>query len=136
MIANASKYIVSKLGACPKCMRQSFHSALVAWTVVPVAFYSYGWSLALLIAALAVLLSMLWLAHLGAYAYRITMASARPHDQMNDQRRTFVTDLIKAFVEPVHVNIGEQRACDAARFTRHTLRSRMRSKKISIPKGG
>lgn len=67
------------LGRCPRCMRKSFLAALGAWVLAFAAGATVGPATAVATAcgAAALGLSGLWLAHVVAFASRMTAATAR-----------------------------------------------------------
>lgn len=88
--------LFSKLGRCQFCIRTALLVALAAWACAGAAFL---WlvPLALPLAAVAAALTMLWLAHLLAFAWRAaTHREAGTADQPNLARRDFFPVFIRA----------------------------------------
>jgi hypothetical protein len=70
--------ISAKLGACAFCMRMAFVSATVAWLVAfGVQLVLHQQAVALVVAAIALALSFLWIAHLTAYSARRARCTVR-----------------------------------------------------------
>jgi hypothetical protein len=86
--------VFSKLGHCPKCMRTSFAAAAAGWALSMVA----PTIIATFAMAGAALLTALWLAHLVAFAWKVTtMKHAAPtHDQPASPTATLLSR--RAFV--------------------------------------
>lgn len=70
--------IGSKLGTCAFCMRMAFASAAVAWgAAFALEFFLAERIVATVIAAVALALSALWIAHLTAYSLRRARCTVR-----------------------------------------------------------
>lgn len=82
------------LGRCPKCMRQSFLAAAAAWGLAATLWLVNAMGIVMLAAMAAALgATLLWLAHLAAYAVRAARATA---DAPLESRRRFASNLLKA----------------------------------------
>lgn len=87
----------SKLGECSYCMRKAFQSAIGTFASVAVAIYLTAPTLIVLsLASLAVLLTLLWIAHLIAFASRRANSHRLPSGSVT--RRSVVTTFARAFV--------------------------------------
>lgn len=71
-IESLSKAVAGiSLGDCPKCMQKSFRAATIAWFVLMIATRFIGEALVLQsIGILAIVLTLVWVAHLIAFSYR------------------------------------------------------------------
>lgn len=91
MKKSLAQTLVSHLGVCPRCMRKSFTAAFVASVITAAAWAWAPPSLAAFIAASAVGLFGLWLAHLTVYAWRrIIVARKAPAEEVPDFARRAV----------------------------------------------
>lgn len=102
--------VAAKFGRCPRCMRQSFAIAVVAWVF---SFTAYAMARPVLATAFGILalgLSGLWLAHLATFASRAAVnvegkadgppnepASIRTSVHSTMPRRRFFRTFAKAF---------------------------------------
>ena len=78
MIQSFTNLLDRTIGRCPKCMRKAFLAALGAWALVfTVTAFSFASWLFSPMAVVALSLTALWLAHIGAFALRTTMAARR-----------------------------------------------------------
>jgi hypothetical protein len=88
------------LGRCPRCMQQAFLAAVSSWLlVIGVALIGHDSRLTAAATIGALGLTLLWTAHLVAYAARSVAASKRPrHDGTADMsRRHFIPSFARAF---------------------------------------
>ncbi len=95
-------WLISNLGICGRCMRQSFAAALLASTSAAAAGVWVGPSaITALLASGALGLLLLWMAHIVAYAARAA-AGLRPGDHAgkvaDPSRRTFLPSFAKVLV--------------------------------------
>jgi hypothetical protein len=76
MIRSFANLLDHAIGRCPRCMRKAFLATIAAWPIffVITAFSGASWMWAPMLVA-AVGLTALWLAHIGAFALRTTMAA-------------------------------------------------------------
>ena len=98
--------VAAKLGHCPRCMRQSFVIAVIAW-VCAMAACAMAWPvLTITFGILALGLSGLWLAHLATFAARVVVKVERNADSATNDpasccarmpRRQFFRTFAKAF---------------------------------------
>jgi hypothetical protein len=71
-------FLTDKLGRCPRCMKTSLNLSAIAWALFTLQYLLTGRTdvvMALGVAAIG--LTMLWLAHLVAFAGRATLARAK-----------------------------------------------------------
>ena len=78
MLPSSAHSLVHALGRCPKCMRKAFLAAFAAWVtaVFTIAVGGPLW-MGAATAIVALGLTALWLAHIGAFARRMT--TVPPH---------------------------------------------------------
>src|SRR5215469_6518028 len=70
--------LTNGLGRCPTCMRISFLAALLSWVLAAMAFaVTHEGLVHLAASALAAGFTLLWFAHLAAFAWRSTRAGIR-----------------------------------------------------------
>ena len=64
-----------RLGQCPKCMRSAFRAAAAAWVVAAAVGLSVGADRIALLLPVPAALTLLWLAHLGVFAWRSAVSA-------------------------------------------------------------
>ncbi len=98
--------VAAKLGHCPRCMRQSFVIAVIAWVCAMAACAMARPVLTITFGILALGLSGLWLAHLATFAARVVVKVERNADSATNDpassrarmpRRQFFRTFAKAF---------------------------------------
>jgi hypothetical protein len=93
LIGTIKTKLDANLGRCPRCMRQAFLATLGAWFLAGALGPFAARDITGLAMGLAVSLTLLWLAHLGAYALR---AARVTNDRPVESRRRFAANLLKA----------------------------------------
>lgn len=114
---------IQNLGRCPKCMRQSFLVALAAWAAAIIARVMDGsGALSIGIALGAGALSLLWVAHLLAYAAR--SVAPLPAGDSSGAETLSRRDIIPKFARAVGVmalvtatpaSVWAQSCCDCSK---------------------
>ena len=78
----ARRLVDANLGRCPKCMRISFLASLAAWALLVAVNLIDDQSAFTAVATISALaFTVLWIAHLVAYATRAAMGSDKPNDR-------------------------------------------------------
>ena len=89
-LGRLKSYAWDKLGSCSFCVRSSFRAAAAGWGVAVVAAHFLGSTFFTLATVCAAALTALWLAHLLAYARRVTLApNGQLQPQFAESRRAF-----------------------------------------------
>lgn len=84
-------HFINKLGECPRCMRLAWWGSVTGWLGLAAAvFLSTSWSCKLIALVVACGLSVLWLAHWGAYIGKAFIV----RDGTRVARRRFLQDLL------------------------------------------
>ena len=81
------------VGTCPTCMRISFGSMITAWAVLLVG-YSLSSSVFLSVTVAAIILTILWFAHIFAFSKRYVFSKK----EYNPKRRNLLKIFIKASI--------------------------------------
>lgn len=96
---SVSEWVIGNLGVCRRCMHQSFVAALLAAAAAAVAWAWFGSSVAIaFLAAGALGLTLLWIAHVVAYAARTAIrprCAAHADAVADPSRRTFLPAFVK-----------------------------------------
>ena len=97
-LQNLGFTLPSMLGRCVFCMRSAFLSAVVVWLGAAAAAFLAENMAAIIIALPAAALSMLWFAHLTAYAIQVTRHARADAEELPDPaRRAFFPAFAKTF---------------------------------------
>ena len=73
----ASRFFAD-FGSCPICMRWAFRSAVATWILAAVIARVEAPRLLLVVAVVALGMSLLWLGHIVAYGLKIALAFKQP----------------------------------------------------------
>lgn len=96
MIRLLESRIVSHLGVCGRCARQSFSAALVAVIAMTVSWLVFGASLlTAAVAVIALALALLWVAHVVTYSARVATKARAATPLRNPSRRAFFPTFAK-----------------------------------------
>ena len=102
MIKPLRTWLKATLGACPRCMRRSFASALLAATAAATGWFWLGPSILTAIFASGALgLTLLWLAHLLTYTWKVSARSPQPghtDTEPDRSRRAVIPTCAKIFI--------------------------------------